>query len=344
MANNIYIGNRYVVKYAGQWDDTIEYESLTAVTHQNNAYVSNKRVPAGTLPTDTDFWAFWGSGNAVIDALSQRVQLLEARLDGDEIRLTAAEQDILGLTTRLGLAESNIDSLFAQQASIGLQISSLQNAVDAMQTNLSTLQTDFEAEKLLTEKRVNRNASSGYMGLTSGFADKPTVLASPLIMTANISSSYTISSPSEIVKFNTKLNSTNMAGHIINLESDGTFTISDNPYDGTAIYDVWVSASVLCVPAGNSGIKDIYVSVNDQPRYATEAYFPNQATRVSIQLPEVYIGAIGASSIVGGVTKFGIAVANWTAGDTIGKGSIVGDNYGSTWISIKAYPRTQPVG
>lgn len=336
MAENIFIGARYVVKYMGNWDDTAEYESLSAVLYGGNAYVSNRNVPASTLPTDTNYWAFWGSGNAVIDALSTRVAALEGRVDGTEVRITKNESDISSLASRLGLAEGRIDNLFAEQGAQAISIGQLQQETSDLRAAIAAIQADVA----LCERTANRNAGNGYMGLTGGLADRPTLLASPLLLTARLSVAQTLAAATELVKFDTILHSTTVGlteGIYMNPSgpSKGNFYISGP--SSVQYYDVWMTASVLCVPNGNTGIKDVYIHVNNEPRYATEAYVPTGANRISIQIPEVYLGPIPAQQ------QFGVMCTNWAIGDLIGLGSIVGDNYGSTWVSLKAYRRSLPV-
>lgn len=331
MAENIYIGNRYIVKYMGLWDAGTAYESLSAVTYDNSAYISNKPVPAGTLPTDTAYWAFWGSGNAVIDALTIRVNALETQVSGIDARVTQNTSDILGITSRLGLAETSIDSLFATTAAHTNSITQIQQEIASINSTISSMQNDIA----LCERTANRNAVNGYMGLSGGYAERPTLKASPLIMTANLSAAQTLVSGTEPVKFNNVLHATQVGiNQTISLLGSGNFTI----IGPTQYYDVWVSASVLCVPTGNTGIKDIYVHYNNDMRFAVEGYFPTGASRLSISLPEVYLGPV-----LSGSGQFGVVAYGWTSGDVIGRGSIAGDNYGSTWVSIKAYPRTLAV-
>ncbi len=85
MANNVYIGSRYVPIFDGAWSASKVYEPLTIVEYGNSSYTSKKQVPAGTLPTNTDYWALTGNYNGQI-----------ANLDG---RLTTAESDIDNLET-----------------------------------------------------------------------------------------------------------------------------------------------------------------------------------------------------------------------------------------------------
>ena len=77
MANNVYIGMRYVPIFDGDWDATKSYEALTIVQYGNNTYTSKKPVPVGTLPTNTDYWALTGNYNGQIADLQNRMTALE---------------------------------------------------------------------------------------------------------------------------------------------------------------------------------------------------------------------------------------------------------------------------
>lgn len=73
MANKQYIGARYVPLIDGEWDENKSYEPLTVVMYLTNSYTSKTFVPAGTLPTNTQYWALTGNYNAGIGALTERV-------------------------------------------------------------------------------------------------------------------------------------------------------------------------------------------------------------------------------------------------------------------------------
>ena len=77
MANNVYIGSRYVPVFDGDWDSTKTYEPLTIVNYNGGSYTSKRPVPAGTLPTNTTYWALSGTYNGQIAALQTRVGNLE---------------------------------------------------------------------------------------------------------------------------------------------------------------------------------------------------------------------------------------------------------------------------
>ena len=80
MANNVYIGMRYVPIFDGAWDATKSYEALVIVEYGNNTYTSKKPVPVGTLPTDTTYWALTGNYNGQISALDSRITANENRI------------------------------------------------------------------------------------------------------------------------------------------------------------------------------------------------------------------------------------------------------------------------
>lgn len=78
--NRQYIGARYVPKFDGEWNSQKTYEALTIVTYGNGSYTSKTTVPAGTLPTNTDFWALTGNVNGQIVDINERLTALESEI------------------------------------------------------------------------------------------------------------------------------------------------------------------------------------------------------------------------------------------------------------------------
>lgn len=68
-----YIGARYVPIIDGEYNSEKVYEPLTIVTYNGSSYTSKKTVPAGTLPTNTEYWALTGNYNAQVAELSERI-------------------------------------------------------------------------------------------------------------------------------------------------------------------------------------------------------------------------------------------------------------------------------
>ena len=79
MANNIYIGNRYVPIFANpvEWDNLREYEPLTIVTYQGTAYTSRKTVPVGTALSNTEYWVVTGNYNAQVEMYRREVDKIK---------------------------------------------------------------------------------------------------------------------------------------------------------------------------------------------------------------------------------------------------------------------------
>ena len=106
MANNIYIGNRYVPVFANpvEWDNLREYEPLTIVTYQGTSYTSKKTVPVGIGLDNKDYWVVTGNYNQQVEAYRQETnevkelvetfkaeqESLNTSLDG---RITTLEDD-----------------------------------------------------------------------------------------------------------------------------------------------------------------------------------------------------------------------------------------------------------
>lgn len=90
MANNVYIGNRYVPIFADpvEWNNLREYEPLTIVTYQGTAYTSRKTVPVGTALSNTEYWVVTGNYNAQVEQYRQEV----IQLEQDIVRLDPLEK------------------------------------------------------------------------------------------------------------------------------------------------------------------------------------------------------------------------------------------------------------
>lgn len=93
-ANNIYVGARYIPRIMGEYNNETAYEALDIVTSGGVGYISRQPVPAGTAVTNKEYWAMWGSGNAIIDALTQRVATNENDISALETGLQQTNQNL----------------------------------------------------------------------------------------------------------------------------------------------------------------------------------------------------------------------------------------------------------
>lgn len=109
MSNNVYIGNRYVPKFANpvEWNNLREYEPLTIVTYQGTSYTSKKTVPVGTELNNREYWVVTGNYNQQVEAYRQKVEELESHMSTVDETLTSI--DIHGKKVLI-IGDSNSDS------------------------------------------------------------------------------------------------------------------------------------------------------------------------------------------------------------------------------------------
>lgn len=96
-ANNIYVGARYIPRIMGEYNNETAYEALDIVTSGGVGYISRQPVPAGTAVTNKEYWAMWGSGNAAIDSLTQKVATNENDISTLETGLQQTNQKLQNL-------------------------------------------------------------------------------------------------------------------------------------------------------------------------------------------------------------------------------------------------------
>lgn len=103
-ANNIYVGARYIPRIMGEYNNETAYEALDIITSGGVGYISRQPVPAGTAVTNKNYWAMWGSGNAAIDSLTQRVAT-------NENDITALETGLQQTNQNLQTTNQNLENL-----------------------------------------------------------------------------------------------------------------------------------------------------------------------------------------------------------------------------------------
>lgn len=95
MATNRYIGARYVPIFAGDWDNTQEYEPLTIVSYQGDSYTSRGYVPTGIAITNTQYWAKTGDFNQQVANLQSSLQETDGRVQNIEGTVEDLDRDKL---------------------------------------------------------------------------------------------------------------------------------------------------------------------------------------------------------------------------------------------------------
>ena len=80
---NVYVGHRYVPKIFGEWDQSIDYEGLSIVTHKGTSYTSKKRVPVGIDILNEEFWVVTGNYDAQVEYYRKEVRDLQEKVNND---------------------------------------------------------------------------------------------------------------------------------------------------------------------------------------------------------------------------------------------------------------------
>ena len=97
-----YIGARYVPVFAGDWDQTREYEALTVVQYQGDSYTSKMYVPVGIAISNTQYWIKSANFNQQVAAMGSRIDALQGQYDQDIEDLQGDVQNVQGDITALG--------------------------------------------------------------------------------------------------------------------------------------------------------------------------------------------------------------------------------------------------
>ena len=96
-----YIGARYVPVFAGDWDQTREYEALTVVQYQGDSYTSKMYVPVGIDISNTMYWIKSANFNQQVAAMGSRIDALQGQYDQDIEDLQGDVEDVQGDITAL---------------------------------------------------------------------------------------------------------------------------------------------------------------------------------------------------------------------------------------------------
>lgn len=149
-----YIGARYVPKFADpvEWNDQMAYEPMTIVTYMNSSYTSRKQVPAGTLPTNNEYWALTGNYNAAIGDIQSEVDRLSGEIDGFQASIDGFQASIDAVETKVdaGLKAAN-DAIAINTtaiSTINTDLSGLESTVNAITPKVNDLFKMFNNKRI----------------------------------------------------------------------------------------------------------------------------------------------------------------------------------------------------
>ena len=112
---NVYVGNRYVPKIMGEWDNKKIYEPLSIVQYQGNSFTSRQYVPVGIEINNEEFWASTGNYNAQVEQYRQNVRDLEDDVDSYAGEVTNARNGESTLNGRLEKDKQEVNELLGKK-------------------------------------------------------------------------------------------------------------------------------------------------------------------------------------------------------------------------------------
>lgn len=150
MGKNIYVGNRYVPKVVGVWDNTknTPYESLSIVLWAENSYTSKKNVPIGIDITNTDYWVVTGNYNGQVELYRQEVSRYASEVEqvSSEVELKQNKNDSALITTSktiVGAINENNSAITNNKDSINL----INQEINSSKEGYTTLKEKFNSKK-----------------------------------------------------------------------------------------------------------------------------------------------------------------------------------------------------
>lgn len=85
LINRQYVGARYVPKFMGEWNKSLQYEALSVVTYLGNSFTSKVPVPANIDISNKSYWVNTGNYNAQVEAYRQQTAQLGNNLNNEII-------------------------------------------------------------------------------------------------------------------------------------------------------------------------------------------------------------------------------------------------------------------
>ena len=140
MAVKQYIGARYVPLMDGTYNPNKEYEPLTTVSYGQATYTSRKKVPAGVLPTDSEYWMFIPSGSQAVAELEEwKTQTVDPFMQQTTSDVSGLQSDVSGLQSDVSGLQSGVSGLQSDVSGLQSDVSGLGGSVDNINSEITRL-------------------------------------------------------------------------------------------------------------------------------------------------------------------------------------------------------------
>lgn len=167
---SIYIGNRYVPKMEGEWNQLKEYEGLSIVTLNGSSYTSKKRVPEGVAISNEEYWVKTGDTNGELIEFKEEVTAQLAQKASIQ-RAENIAQQVNELVVASGDPEtSQAELIQARPDSFGsvfpLLKTRLDNTENIINTGERTISANWEQGSILQDGSTD-NQNSAYIRMVT---------------------------------------------------------------------------------------------------------------------------------------------------------------------------------
>ena len=143
---NVYIGHRYVPLLVGEWDNSIEYEGLSIVTHKGASYTSKKRTPPGIKIENEEYWVLTGNYNAQIEYYRQDVSRVQQEIRDTKADLESQMDDTINYVDNSvnDLTRDVNDSITESERKVNQTVDDLTNHVNTNVDQINDRMTNQE--------------------------------------------------------------------------------------------------------------------------------------------------------------------------------------------------------
>lgn len=164
MAVREYVGARYVPRFRGTYDNTIQYDAMDVVDNGvGTSYIATKTVPAGTPLINTNYWFVYGAASGAVYDLQTRMTAAENNITTAQGNITALQNGVNAINSAIA-ANMNNHKYIVLGDSFGNGITGMGTRVTGWLKYITDL---FPAGKVYNQFSVPAAIGAGVTGFNS---------------------------------------------------------------------------------------------------------------------------------------------------------------------------------